>query len=430
MTTFTLPTFSGLPRWFACELVDLLPRAPEAGEDAAAGSARHAFFQRITELLANGAGKTTLEELRAADGARTLEGARELALAAAPLEHQEALAAIPVDSPAFRFDQVAAEVALALDLETGAGRELGRGLARDYSSARASEIVGTIDRLGLIGTDGVYVGDYKGRSHRTPPHLDPQFLAAALAAVRAYDRSWAEIEVIYTIGEDVFARKERVDVLDLDLFEQRLLERRARAVANLGRAEGDSRRIPAAEIGDHCRYCDRFRYCPAQGALARAVLTNEEPDLKAIALVGKAYIDDTSAPRLHALVKQAEKVLETVKEALADYARQAPFQLADGTGRWYGVPPDATTRELLDGRKVQEVLAELFGDQAAAAGVTVKPTLEGIEKAAKAWIAQDAARGKKGAIKENRERAEKLLQERGLLRVIQGGQVKVHKREA
>jgi hypothetical protein len=425
-----LPTFSGLPRWFRCQLVDVLPRVDSPSQDRAAGSARHAFFQRITELL----GSVAVDPCPVVDGANepwTLDRAREAALAEAPPEYQTQLAAIPVDSPAFRFYRVAPEVALALDLETGAGRELGRGLERDYSTASPTELVGTIDRLGFIGEDGLYVGDYKGRSHRCAPEKDPQFLAAALAAARAYGRNWAEIEVVYTIGDLVLTKKGRVDLLDLDSFEQRLLDRRDLAAKNQAAIAADPMALPEGELGDHCSYCDRLPYCPAKMMLARAVLGGEpHEELGAIVKVGAAYLTTESAPRLHALVKQAEGILERVKEALADYARQTPFQLADGTGRWYGVPPDATTRELLDGKKVRDVLVELFGPEAGAAGVKVEATLGGIEKATKAYLAANPTLSKRGAIKEHTEKAEKLLAERGLLRTIAGGQVKIHKREA
>jgi hypothetical protein len=411
-----LPTFSSLPRWFACELTDVLPRAEEPSEASEAGDSRHAFFQRISELLG-------------ADENRTLDEARELALAECLPEHLEVLRAIPVDSPAFRFDSVAAEVALAVNLKTGEGRELGRGLGRDYSGAGPDELVGTIDRLGLIGEDGLYVGDYKGRAHRRAPSQDPQFLAATLAAARAYGRTWAEIEVINIVGDEVFARKERVDLLEIDTFEQRLLTRRALAEKNQVAHAADPADLPEATLGEHCRYCPSLRYCPAKMELARAVLGGDNDEIRAIKAAGAAYLTSESAARLHGLVKQAEQVLEIVKEAIVDYARQTPFQLDDGSGRWYGVPPAAQTRELLDGRKVQKVLAELFGEEAGAAGVTVKPTLEGIEKAVKAWLTANPTLSKKGAIKENREKAEALLLERGLMRVIQGGTVKVHKRE-
>jgi hypothetical protein len=444
------PTFSSLPRWFACELTDVLPRVDSVSDDATSGTARHAFFQRVSDLVQtpfvppchgievkpgvwSGCSGGTDCPICAGQPlpARfyTLEEARELALADAADEHRGALAAIPLDSPAFRFGDVAAEVALALDLETGEARELGRGLERDYSSAKPTEIVGTIDRLGLIGDDGLYIGDYKGRSHRASPAKDPQFLAAALAASRIFRRSWAELEVIRIIGDDVFPAKERVDFVDLDAFEVRIHERRALAAGNVAAFKADGT-LPEGEVGDHCRYCPSLRFCPAKMALARAALGGDSEEVQAIVKVGAAYITDESAPRLRQLVSDAEKVLEIVKEALRDYGRQTPFPLGDGSGRWYGVPPDATTRELLDGVKVRAVLAELFGEEAAAAGVKVEATLGGIESAAKAFLAANPALSKKGAIKENREKAEQLLQARGLLRTIAGGQVKVFKPKA
>jgi hypothetical protein len=436
-----LPTFSGLPRWFACELTDILAQVDVPSEDAAAGSARHRFFQRVTELMqAELAARYpgfpdgfASDEGRAMAVECALQGARELALAEAADEHQEVLAAIPLEQ--LGLHEVASEVTFALDLETGEARELGRGLERGYAAAaealgvplRPTEIVGTIDRLALIGDDGLYIGDYKGRSHKTAPGRDPQFLAAALAASRVYHRSWAEIEVIRCIGEQTYAQKERVDLLDLDSFEVRLQERRALREQNRAMHAEDPLGLAEAEVGDHCRYCPSLRYCPAQMAIARAALGGDSEEMQAIVKVGSAYITDESAPRLHALVKRADELLEIVKSALKDFARQTPFQLADGSGRWYGVPPDAKERELLDGRRVEAVLAEIFGAEAAKTGVKVEGTFSGIESAVKAYLSTHPDLAKRGAIKELRERAEALLQERGLLRTISGGQVKIFK---
>jgi hypothetical protein len=411
-------TFSALPRAFACRLSTVLPRVDQPSEDARAGTVRHAFFQRITELL--GAGQK-------------LEDARELALAQAPEEFKAGLAAVPLET--LGLGDVAAEVAVAFDVATGEARELGRGIGRKYREAaeaqgqpiRETEVVGTIDRLGFIGAAGLHVGDYKGRSHAREPSRDEQLLAGALAASRIYGRHQVELEIVKVIDGEGYSTKEHIDILDVDSFETRLAELRHRVEQD--RAAFVAGDIPEAEVSSHCRYCPSFRYCPAQMAIARAVLGGDSDEISAIVKVGQAYITPETAPQLHSLVARGEKVLEVVKDALREFARATPFALTDGTGRWYGVPPDSKEREIVDGASAAKVLAELFGADAAKAGVEVKVTLTGVEAAVKADLAAHPERAKRGAIKEGKERAEQLLLDRGLLRVIHGGKVRLHKRE-
>jgi len=436
MTTTRLPTFSGLPRWFRCELTDVLPKIDEPSEDARIGTARHTFFERIAQLMQDPAairienvkdpesGKDLGEQIRQA----SRDEARELALAEAPPEHQEVLACIPLER--VQLDNVAGEVAFAFDLETGKGREIGRGLAREYGEVAPSEVVGTIDRVSLVGNHGLYVGDYKGRSHRRHPAEDEQFLAAALAAARAYGRSWVDLEAIRVMGDEVFLEPAyRLTVADLDRFELRLQDRADLARKNREALAKDPADLPPGEVGPHCSYCPHLRFCPAQMAIARAVIGGDSDELQGVAKVGAQYLDEVSAPRIHALLAPAEALLEKVKAAIRNYARQTPFQLTDGTGRWYGVPPDATERELGEGNLVYEVLDELFGEDAAKKGVKVEGTFGGIEAAVKAYLAVRPAEARKGAIKELREKAEAELAKRGLLRTLVGGQVKVHKRK-
>lgn len=424
-----LPTFSGLPRWLACQLTDVLPQVDTPSPYRALGSARHAFLQKVTEILATPRSVDTQAE----DGGvvtrtreHTLEEARELALAEAPEEHQAILAAIPLES--LGLSSVASEVALALDLETGEARELGRGLDRDYPAVRDTEIVGTTDRLGLVGTDGLYIGDYKGRSHKTPPDQDPQLLAAALAGSRVYGRVRAQLEVIRDFGGEIRAQAGTVDLVALDSFEIRLQDRRALMLRNREAHAANPLDLPEGEVGPHCSYCPSMRFCPAQMAIARAALGADSDELLAIQKVGAAYIDEASAPRLHALVGQAEKLLEVVKEGLKNYARQSPFQLADGSGRWYGVPLEAKERELGDGEQVRLAISQLFGVDPAARAVKVEASFSGVEAAVKHYLALHPELAKRGAIKDLVGQAEEELKKRGLMVVRVGGQVKVHKR--
>jgi hypothetical protein len=409
-------TFSALPRAFACRMSTVLPRVDHESDDAREGTIRHRFFQVISEQLQAG---------------KPLEDARELALAEVPDDLRQGLEAIPVET--LGLADTAAEVAVAFDVATGEARELGRGIGRQYAEAaealgnplRDTEVCGSLDRLGFIGQWGLKVADFKGRSHSRRPSQDAQLLAGALAASRIYGRHDVELEIARVIDGEVYAKTERIDILEVDSFETRLAELRTRIEQDRAAfAAGD---LPEAEVSSHCRYCPSMRYCPAQMAIARAVIGGDSDEINAIVRVGQAYITPETAPRLHALVAQGEKVLEIVKDALREFARATPFPLGDG--RWYGVPPESKEREIVDGPAAARVLTELFGADAAKAGTKVEVTLTGVEAAVKADLAAHPERAKRGAIKEGKERAEQLLSERGLLRISYGGKVKIHKRE-
>jgi hypothetical protein len=196
-------------------------------------------------------------------------------------------------------------------------------------------------------------------------------------------------------------------------------------LANRAAFAKDPSRLPPGEVSDRCTYCDRLRYCPAAMGLARSILAGESPDVVGIVKAGTAYLDDFNAPLLWDQVQKAKKLLEVIEGGLKDYARQTPIKLADG--RIYGVPPDSTRRELLEGQKVRELIERELGKAAADAAVKVEPSLEGVERAVKKYLAGNPALSKKGAIKTMKEELEEKLQKAGLLRTVVGGSVKPYK---
>lgn len=412
MSSPNLPTFSALARAFACPLSCCLPHADHSSEDARAGTARHAFLQRIAELVQGGQGRPAVP----------LEEARGIALDEAEEVDRAYLAALPVEQ--LQLASIAPEVTLAYDVATGKARELGRNLGRNYEGVWPTEFVGTTDRLGLKGDDAIYIGDYKGRSHRIPVSEDPQLLAAALCATRIHQRERAELEVVKLIDGEPFHSSATVEAFDLDGFEFRLQDLAARIEKD--RAAYKTGDIPDARTGPHCHYCSSLAYCPAKMALARAVLGGDSDEMLNIREVGAAYITPDNAPRLYELTREADKLLQAVKEALVDFARVTPIHLPDG--RVYGVPPDAEQKEITDSRRAEKALSELFGLEAAEKGAVIELSATGVERAVKAWLAtQPTTVNRRGAIKEWKEKAEALLKERGLLRVIRGGQVRAFK---
>jgi hypothetical protein len=206
------------------------------------------------------------------------------------------------------------------------------------------------------------------------------------------------------------------------------MARRDRMRANQERLKAEPAFLPTGEIGEHCSYCPSARYCPAQMSLVRAVLAGESEEVRTIAKVGSSALEELGAARLHAMVSQAEDRLRELKEALKNFARVTPFQLP--SGKWYGVPPDATERELSeDGRLVQQAVAEVLDEEAAKVCTKVEASFSRIESAVRAYVAKHPEIDKRGVLKELNEKIAEKLKERALLRTVVGGQVRVHVRK-
>src|SRR5690606_5564131 len=91
---------------------------------------------------------------------------------------------------------LAAEVAIAIDVQTGKARELGRGNGRCYETVRETEIPMTLDLLGA-NDDAVMVGDYKSGYSDVPPAVENgQLRTNAVAAARLIGRDTAVVEII------------------------------------------------------------------------------------------------------------------------------------------------------------------------------------------------------------------------------------------
>ena len=351
-------TFSALGRAMACRLSNCLPQTDEASPYAAEGTVFHAFLERVVNLQRLPRRAVLGEGVPEADRSFTLQEARDRAADEAPRELREALLLIDTSTLSLSPDAIAAEAAFAYDVETGKARVLGCGLRRAYGELAPTEYAGTLDRLAMIEPDGAYVGDFKrwGWSIRGPVKENAQLRAGALAAVRAYERAWVDVEII-RLGEDgePWHSQARLEPFDLDVFAEELREHHGRAVAD--RAAYDRGELPPATMGDHCRYCPSLPYCPAQMTLARAVLGGRDDELARLAS-DKLLITPEDAPRLWELLDQAQTLLDRVREAVKDYARATPFQIKDG--RMVG-PVPSPKREITDGDRAKAVIAEALG---------------------------------------------------------------------
>jgi hypothetical protein len=320
-----LPTFSSLPRATRCLASAALPACDEESDHAEAGTVRHHFLRRVSDLVRTG---------------MALAEARTIALAEAPADARWELGLL--DLAPLRLGDVMAEVAFAIDIVTGEARVLGRAIDRHYDAAgrRPTEVCGSVDAVALVGQEGARVRDYKGRSHDRRPDQDEQLLAGAYAVMRIYRRRWVDVEVVRIVSGRAFPVKARVSAPDLERFGQRLRALGARVQE--ARAAFTRGVIPDCTRGDHCAYCPGMRSCPAMGALARAALGGELAETLARARAGLPLVTEEDDARLHEQLASLERVVRALKTDLRDRARGRPIPLRNG--KVYGLTRSGQVR--------------------------------------------------------------------------------------
>lgn len=366
-----LPTASGLDRAVACAPAYALPHVESTNADAAAGVARHLYL----EAVGNG---TPPED----------------ALLKVAEEHRSMCAAIDLD----RLPKnLAHEVAFAIDVRTGAARELGRGIRRQYEAhgAGAHDVCGTIDVLGL-SADAVYVGDFKGPyAPIAPAATARQLHFGALAAARVYGRDRAIVEMI-RIREDGSPWRDRaeLDALDLDSFAL-VLDDLARRVHG-ARMDVLAGQVPSVREGEHCRYCPAFMACPAKTGLVKRMASGAEWEelelLKPMTprTAGLAYVR----------IQEAERMLHRIKAAcIATAQEHGRIELPDGKEMRWVVEPG---NEKLDGRVLYQVAREEYGQAFADDAIEIHASKAALDRAL-ARAAQQGVippRGRKKAAEE------------------------------
>lgn len=264
-----------------------------------------------------------------------------------------------------------AEVSFAFDVVTGKARVLGQNLGRDYSAATETEVVCTVDIVGLTA-DAVVVPDFKSGHAYLDPLQMWQLKIISLAAARAYDRPRAVSGAILLRddGTNYFKRVE-FDELDLDLFEIGLRRMAARVVDARAAYERGERLVTVE--GEHCRYCPAFDYCPSKMALVKSFAA--APDGVGITIEGATEEELLLAwERASAL----EQVVERVKESIRLRARQKPIPMGGGM-----VLGESPVEEGVKSDVASAVLGSKYGLETARAAVETKAviTKSSIEKA-------------------------------------------------
>ena len=352
-----ITTASALERNAKCLLSALLPKVLRESADATAGTAKHAY---LADALDSGAPEQALERV--------------------PAEYRDECASLDLSQlPAGYPGTCAAEVAFAFDVETGAGRELGRGLGRDYQGLADTEIPSTADVVALEGSDAVAIYDYKtgwGRQPRAAESWQLRFLA--LAACRAYGRSRASVAII-RVGEDgAYYDRAEFDECDLLVTEGDVSELFVDIEIAL-KNPASIASVPAVP-GDHCKYCPGFEHCPAQAALIRAA-SGAPAEL---GVEGIVLTPETAAAAWRR-IKDVERVLDATKTAIQAYAQLAPIPLGDG----YELGAVQQSRERVDGVRAHRVLVERYGEDIAGSAVEWKSSKAAIERALRPLVTKE-----------------------------------------
>lgn len=360
-----LPSMSGIERAWFCPASQLLPHDEgRRGQWEGHGRVVHKFLQDSNRV------------------------GRDEALELAPWEKQEALATIEtgflttLDSAAF-----VPEVAVALDVEAGTARELGRGKDREvYSLAKPNESVGTIDVLGLT-EDAVVVYDYKtGWRHYDAVEENWQLLSYAIAAALAFNRSHAYIGIIRVPDHaDPYFIKGELTRFQLEDGLERLRELNDR-IADLRMAQLAGERLRVT-TGEHCKFCPAVARCPAIARLQRRLTSGRGARLP--------ELNEQNAHLYVEAVRRGEVAVEQLKEKLQAYAAVHPIDL--GNGKAYG--PYPFKKESINVEIAVPVLVEMLDPEAArdAVKITRAVTKERLEEGIRSYKNRNP--GKKVVIK-------------------------------
>lgn len=334
---------SALPRLLKCAGSAALPQANTTSEWAEAGTERHA-------------------------------------------EQEDAVNAgnVPDDVRALVGDDVLirAEVALAYDIATGGGRELGVGKNRDYSGLGPFEVPGTADLL-AVAADRVIVIDAKGWEDVDAAERNAQLALLALAAARAHGKEEALVAILYLRGDHRDLRDRAVlDAFDLDAFAQRLAGLHA-AVAEQRARRARGELVDVAE-GAHCKYCPAAHACPAKVALLQRLVRGTEADELELMLP----LTPATARDAYERLQAGKGLLKRIERALYAYAANDPIPL--GNGRFFGKHRELGN-EKLDGPTVHDVVREKLGEAAALRAVTLSTTKKRLGEAIKSIALQGTA---------------------------------------
>lgn len=256
-----------------------------------------------------------------------------------------------------------AEVKLAYDVISQAGRIIGAGAGRSYGTPGPYEIVGSADVVGQLG-DTVVVVDWKtGFRDVEPAATNAQlwfYALAALAALEALARAAgtppptrATVRIVYT----QFGRLDEHDIEAYDFadFRVQLQELFVRE------AEMRDRRNATGAVetreGSWCRYCPSKHVCPSKnGALVQLATGG-------LAVIGDAEMSPDRAAEAVRQFLTIEAMVKDARARLVSYVNErGPIDLGDGTA--YGAHVRDGDERISDVEiAVQSIRAIVGGDK-------------------------------------------------------------------
>ena len=372
MSRWHLPTGSHVSRARHCPGSFALSAVRETSPEAARGIAGHRYLEA--------AGRGT---------------SHAAVMAQIPAEHHEMCAAIDLEGLPLGPGYLQ-EVAYALDLETGEARSLGSGLERDYSSARASEVVGTIDVACRLAAE-VYDYKFEGFDSSTDPvERNDQLRFAALCEARVLGHQAAKATIIHFRPDGShWEEPHEFDALDLDTFEGELHAIVARVRAAQEAAERGV--VPDVSRGEWCHWCPAVPACPAITGLIRAAA--QAPTATAEDIL--SALSPATAASAYRRVREVQDVMKKVQTALYLYASKHDIDLGDG--HVYGAV--RSERKVIDARIARKVLAERFGPEVAEAACEFETTQAAIGRALLTVVAAAKKEGQKVTVKSVHEAA-------------------------
>lgn len=328
------PTASGISRAHACPAAYALPATwEESGPAALRGQHGHTFLEALQSTT------------------------REAALAAAPEDLREQLAALDVSNVA-RGD---AEVGFAVDVPTNQARPLGHISGRKYPTLALSEIGGIAD---LVVDGGSGVIDWKfGNIDYVEPAADSHqlaFHALALSRVHGLDSVRVAIAHVDLDASRITYDWHEHDAMSLEWIANDLRE--IHASVRKAREQLAAGVVPQTNPGAHCKWCPAAKACPSMANDARALATVAESTW--MARVNTELDEPGGIERWHLRLP----ILRSIVDAISDEVRarvkvEGPIALANGGT----LTIEKRTRSSTDHKAVFAELVAAVGPDAAEA---------------------------------------------------------------
>jgi len=350
----------------------------------------------------------------------------EAALALVSEEHRALAESIDLTRlPLSVKDGDRAEVAFALDLNTGAARELVVTGHRDYGQHPAHVVLGTADVVRVSKNSRlIHLWDYKvegWESTSEPAASNMQLRTLALMACRAHDCDTAKVTLIHIKTDGTWwAETAALDEFDLTEHLHRL--RQVWMDAQLVASQVDSGKVPDVAEGSWCRWCPAKGACPAKTRALAVMAAHPESIEREV----QANLTPDRARLAVRTILEAQRVLNEARVRAIAYADEVGgIDMGDGTYWGHG----ETVSEVVDGKTTVGVLAEFGGAEVAVAAVNEDSSKAAIERACRVWQEKERKEGRKVTLKALREKVLAEVKARGGLREKLGKRLGIHRRE-